>query len=110
MKMNKRTISRLLILAMIFMTIINTLSASVSATTTNSVANKLTLYVGEYSDIPRSAIRNDYDCSHDSYQFSDPSAVLVDGEAPPAENSYFYAGHLGTMQFIKAGKYTLTIS
>ena len=97
MKMNKRKVSRLLIIAMTVTAMIGMLSVSVSAYYSYQEFNS-TVYVGEYIKMPSTGIRNNYDHAHEKYEFSNPSAVLVDGEAPPDKDEAFYNGHGGNFR------------
>ena len=96
MKKNAGKIVRLLVIAAMTAVIIGALSVMTSATDYT-----VTKYIGVKYSLPRVTAANDYDSAYNSYRFSDPSMVLVNGKTI-TEHSIIYSND--TVEYIKTGE------
>ena len=96
MKKNAGKIVRLLVIAAMTAVIIGALSVMTSATDYTE-----TKYIGVKYSLPRVTAANDYDSAYNSYRFSDPSMVLVNGKTI-TEHSIIYSND--TVEYIKTGE------
>lgn len=96
MKKNAGKIVRLLVIAVMTAVIIGALSVMTSATDYT-----VTRYLGVKYSLPRVTAANDYDSASNSYRFSDPSMVLINGKTI-TERSIIYPND--TVEYIKTGE------
>ena len=96
MKKNAGKIVRLLIIAVIAAVIAGALGVITSATDYT-----VTRYLGVKYSLPRVTAANDYDSASNSYRFSDPSMVLINGKTI-TERSIIYPND--TVEYIKTGE------
>ena len=96
MKKNAGKSVRLLVIAAMTAVIIGALSVMTSATDYTE-----TKYIGVKYSLPRVTAANDYDSAYNSYRFSDPSMVLVNGKTI-TEHSIIYSND--TVEYIKTGE------
>ena len=96
MKKNAGKIVRLLVIAVMTALIIGALSVMTSATDYT-----VTRYLGVKYSLPRVTAANDYDSASNSYRFSDPSMVLINGKTI-TERSIIYPND--TVEYIKTGE------
>ena len=96
MKKNAGKIVRLLVIAVMTAVIIGALSVMTSATDYT-----VTRYLGVKYSLPRVTAANDYDSASNSYRFSDPSMVLINGKAI-TRNSGIKS--TDTVEYIKTGE------
>ena len=96
MKKNAGKIVRLLVITVMTAVIIGALSVMTSATDYTE-----TNYIGVKYYLPRVTAANDYDSAHNSYRFSDPSMVLINGKTI-TEHSIIYSND--TVEYIKTGE------
>ena len=96
MKKNAGKIVRLLVIAVMTAVIIGALSVMTSATDYT-----VTRYLGVKYSLPRVTAANDYDSASNSYRFSDPSMVLINGKTI-TERSIVYPND--TVEYIKTGE------
>ena len=96
MKKNAGKIVRLLVIAAMTAVIIGALSVMTSATDYT-----VTKYIGVKYSLPRVTAANDYDSASNSYRFSDPSMVLINGKII-TERSIIYPND--TVEYIKTGE------
>ena len=96
MKKNAGKTVKLLIIAVMTAVIIGALSVMTSATDYT-----VTRYLGVKYPFPRVTAANDYDSASNSYRFSDPSMVLINGKTI-TERSIIYPND--TVEYIKTGE------
>ena len=96
MKKNAGKTVKLLIIAVMTAVIIGALSVMTSATDYT-----VTRYLGVKYSLPRVTAANDYDSASNSYRFSDPSMVLINGKTI-TERSIIYPND--TVEYIKTGE------
>ena len=96
MKKNAGKTVKLLIIAVIAAVIAGALSVMTSATDYT-----VTRYLGVKYSLPRVTAANDYDSASNSYRFSDPSMVLINGKTI-TERSIIYPND--TVEYIKTGE------
>ena len=96
MKKNAGKIVKLLVIAVMTAVIIGALSVMTSATDYT-----VTRYLGVKYSLPRVTAANDYDSASNSYRFSDPSMVLINGKTI-TERSIIYPND--TVEYIKTGE------
>ena len=109
MRKFRRVISQILFIIMVSAAAIGALTVNVAADYYQSYNQFYNEYnehkhAGEYTYIPN--VKYMYDPMRwippkVTYEFSDPSAVLVDGEAPPDKDQVFEYGQGGLIQFLK---------
>ena len=96
MKKNAGKIVRLLVIAVIAAVIAGALGVTTSASDYT-----VTKYIGVKYSLPRVTAANDYDSASNSYRFSDPSMVLINGKTI-TERSIIYPND--TVEYIKTGE------
>ena len=100
MKKNAGKIVRLLVIAVMTAVIIGALSVMTSADD-EKTDYTVTRYLGVKYSLPRVTAANDYDSASNSYRFSDPSMVLINGKTI-TERSIIYPND--TVEYIKTGE------
>ncbi len=96
MKKNAGKTVKLLIIAVIAAVIAGALGVTTSASDYT-----VTKYIGVKYSLPRVTAANDYDSASNSYRFSDPSMVLINGKTI-TERSIIYPND--TVEYIKTGE------
>ena len=96
MKKNAGKTVKLLIIAVIAAVIAGALGVTTSASDYT-----VTKYIGVKYSLPRVTAANDYDSASNSYRFSDPSMVLINGKTI-TEHSIIYPND--TVEYIKTGE------
>ena len=96
MKKNAGKTVKLLIIAVIAAVIAGALGITTSASDYT-----VTKYIGVKYSLPRVTAANDYDSASNSYRFSDPSMVLINGKTI-TERSIIYPND--TVEYIKTGE------
>lgn len=96
MKKNAGKTVRLLVIAVIAAVIAGALGITTSASDYT-----VTKYIGVKYSLPRVTAANDYDSASNSYRFSDPSMVLINGKTI-TERSIIYPND--TVEYIKTGE------
>lgn len=100
MKKNAGKTVKLLIIAVIAAVIAGALGVITSADD-EKTDYTVTRYLGVKYSLPRVTAANDYDSASNSYRFSDPSMVLINGKTI-TERSIIY--HNDTVEYIKTGE------
>lgn len=100
MKKNAGKIVRLLVIAVIAAVIAGALGVITSADD-EKTDYTVTRYLGVKYSLPRVTAANDYDSASNSYRFSDPSMVLINGKTI-TERSIIYPND--TVEYIKTGE------
>ena len=96
MKKNAGKTVKLIIIAVIAAVIAGALGVTTSASDYT-----VTRYIGVKYSLPRVTAANDYDSASNSYRFSDPSMVLINGKTI-TERSIIYPND--TVEYIKTGE------
>ena len=100
MKKNAGKTVKLLIIAVIAAVIAGALGVITSADD-EKTDYTVTRYLGVKYSLPRVTAANDYDSASNSYRFSDPSMVLINGKTI-TERSIIYPND--TVEYIKTGE------
>lgn len=86
---------------LIIIAVIAAVIAGALGVTTSASDYTVTKYIGVKYSLPRVTAANDYDSASNSYRFSDPSMVLINGKTI-TEHSIIYPND--TVEYIKTGE------